>query len=177
MRYYNGSTWTTVATYVAGTNFNNNGFYHATATITGVTFPANAQFRFQCDASDNSDLIYIDQVTVTGSNIASQSAGSVNTQTCELVTAGSADFTDTESPYRLNVYPNPADKIINISVRGYDELKVIEIFDTKGQKVVTQKVSDNNITLNVSKLPQGLYFVRISKTDGTFISQRKFIKE
>jgi hypothetical protein len=176
VRYYNGSTWSTVATYVAGTSFNNNSFYHGTITLTGVTFPANAQFRFQCDASDNSDLIYIDQVTVTGSNIPSQS-GTENIQTCEPVAGGSAEFTNTESPYRLDVYPNPANQVINIAVRGYDEQKVIDVFDTNGQKVLTQKVSDNNSTLNISKLSKGVYFIRVSKKDGTFVSQKKFIKE
>ncbi len=176
VRYFNGSTWSTVATYVAGTSFNNNGFYHGTITLTGVTFPTNAQFRFQCDASDNSDLIYIDQVTVTGSNIPSPN-GTENIQTCEPVAGGSAEFTNTESPYRLNVYPNPANQVINISVRGYDEQKVIDVFDTNGQKVLTQKVSDNNSTLNISKLSKGVYFIRVSKKDGTFVSQKKFIKE
>ena len=68
VRYYDGSSWNTVATYASGTNFNNNTFYVATVTVSAsnYNFPTNAQFRFQCDASANADRVYIDAVTITG---------------------------------------------------------------------------------------------------------------
>jgi PKD repeat protein len=62
----NGTSFTTVGSWAAGTNFNNNTFYVATVTINNPT--ANGKIRFRCDASNNSDDIYIDNVTVTGVN-------------------------------------------------------------------------------------------------------------
>ncbi|MCK0178724.1 DUF5011 domain-containing protein [Flavobacteriaceae bacterium S0862] len=68
LRYYNGSSWTTIETYVSGTDFNNGSFYSGTFTLNEAEYilASNAQFRFQSDASNNSDYIYIDQVIITG---------------------------------------------------------------------------------------------------------------
>jgi len=66
VRYFNGTSWTTVATYVAGTDFVNGQFYHETVWIneSDYTFPSNMQIRFQCDASFDTDDIYIDEIYV-----------------------------------------------------------------------------------------------------------------
>ncbi len=72
VRYYNGTAWSTISTYVAGTDFVNDQFYHETIWIneSDYLFPNNMQIRFQCDASSNFDDVYIDQVWVnaTGTN-------------------------------------------------------------------------------------------------------------
>ena len=63
LRFYNGSSWTTVGSWARGTSFENNNFYSATVTLdsSSYNFATNSQFRFQCDASANADHIYIDQ--------------------------------------------------------------------------------------------------------------------
>ncbi|HLF65035.1 MAG TPA: M12 family metallo-peptidase, partial [Saprospiraceae bacterium] len=69
VQYYNGSTYTTVATFAVGYggHFSNNLFWFASVTLTSaqVNFVSNARFRIQCDGSDNNDDIYIDAVTLT----------------------------------------------------------------------------------------------------------------
>ncbi|MFD2824543.1 choice-of-anchor D domain-containing protein, partial [Lacinutrix iliipiscaria] len=69
LRYYNGSSWTTIATYVSGTDFSN-GTTESSITVTlnsgSYTFATNSRFRFQNDASDNYDFIYIDDVEILG---------------------------------------------------------------------------------------------------------------
>ncbi|UCF12602.1 MAG: DUF2341 domain-containing protein [Thermoplasmatales archaeon] len=64
--YYNGTSWTTVATYVSGTDFVNGQFYHETVWINEsiYNYPSNMQIRFQCDASTDADDIYIDEIYV-----------------------------------------------------------------------------------------------------------------
>jgi len=66
IRYFDGTTWTTIATYVSGTNFVNGQFYHEIVWIneTTYTFPTNMRIRFQCDASSDFDDIYIDEIYV-----------------------------------------------------------------------------------------------------------------
>lgn len=68
LRYYNGSSWTTIATYTSGIDFNNNAFSSASFKLNESQFnlPSNAQFRIQCDASRKNDQVYIDQVIITG---------------------------------------------------------------------------------------------------------------
>jgi PKD repeat protein len=69
VQYYDGSTWRTVATFARGTDFNNNAFYNPVVTISSsqYNFPTNAKLRFMCDASGNSDDVYIDEIEFRGS--------------------------------------------------------------------------------------------------------------
>ncbi|PIA82202.1 hypothetical protein BFR04_10570 [Gaetbulibacter sp. 4G1] len=63
-----GSNWSTISTYVSGTDFNNGTSYTTTATINSgaFTFSSNSQFRVQCDASSDGDDVYIDNISITG---------------------------------------------------------------------------------------------------------------
>ena len=69
VQYYDGSDWHTVATYVCGTDFNNGEFYNKTLYIdedeVTYAFPADMKIRFMCNASDNRDDVYIDEIRVT----------------------------------------------------------------------------------------------------------------
>ncbi|WP_406684401.1 choice-of-anchor D domain-containing protein [Seonamhaeicola sp. MEBiC1930] len=63
-----GSNWSTLVTYVSGTDFSNNSAESDSITINSgtYTFASNSQFRIRCDASNNSDDVYIDNVVITG---------------------------------------------------------------------------------------------------------------
>ncbi len=66
------------------------------------------------------------------------------------------------------IYPNPSnDKIYFAS-----EMEVVEMFDVSGKIV---KNAMNVSQLNVSDLPNGIYFIRIKTDKGEF--NKKFIKE
>jgi hypothetical protein len=82
--------------------------------------------------------------------------------------------TDTIS---MDVYPNPANQILNISISGYDQEKIIGIFDLTGKLVMTEKVMLNNAALPISTLPGGLYLIKVTARDGALLSQGKFVKE
>ena len=70
VQYYDGSEWHTVATYVSGTDFDNDVFYNKTVYINeGVgegeyTFPDDMKIRFMCDATGGGDDVYIDEIRV-----------------------------------------------------------------------------------------------------------------
>lgn len=73
-----------------------------------------------------------------------------------------------------NVYPNPATSEIKIDLT-YDIRwvgKTITILNNQGQ-VVTRAVIDASITtINISKLPPGIYFLSAKKEDGATIKQK-----
>jgi hypothetical protein len=60
-----GSNFTTVEEWNEGDEFTNDNTYSDSVTITGYTLTSNTQIRFRCDASGNSDYIYIDEVVVS----------------------------------------------------------------------------------------------------------------
>jgi hypothetical protein len=60
-----GSNFTTVEEWDEGDEFIDDNTYSDSVTITGYTLTSNTQIRFRCDASGNSDYIYIDEVVVS----------------------------------------------------------------------------------------------------------------
>lgn len=171
VRYYNGSTWTTVATYVSGSGFSNNTFYSATINLSSAqyNFATNSQFRIQCDASANDDLVYIDQVTVKGiigTGIAPNSImplGAPNSLTIDSIDEIDGDFM---------IYPNPVtDGMLNVKVPS--EKASYSIINLLGQTVLKGEVSQQAI--NVSSLNSGVYIIEVN--DGEEINSQKFIKK
>ena len=176
MRYYNGSSWSTVATYARGTDFNNSTFYTATVTLdaSAFNFDANSQFRFQCDASGNNDQIYIDQVTITGINGQGAGINSIQPISGGANTGFATSFNEVEPEFEgdFMIYPNPAKNILNIKL--FDNAEgTYKIVNLLGQTVKAGKISKDNI--DVSQLKIGLYIIEVN--DGEEIMTQKFIKK
>jgi hypothetical protein len=133
VQYYDGSTWRTVASYARGTDFNNNVFYNKVVTISSsqYNFPTNAKLRFVCDASGNSDDVYIDEIEWRGSG----GGGSAHDVTI-LVTEPLLDL-----PQTLQVSgsrPNPFSTVTEFTIALPRPARVTaEIYNMLGQKITT----------------------------------------
>lgn len=75
----------------------------------------------------------------------------------------------------ITIYPNPVADNLTISFDS-DKFQVsrISVYDINGKFVKSQKIGDNNISMNVSELSAGTYFIRLSDGKHTFTT--KFIK-
>lgn len=167
VQYYNGSAWQTVASYARGTSFNNGSFYHATVSIPRATYnyPTNAKIRFLCDASDNNDDVYVDQVVFRG-------------QTAGRVAPGGATLTDTGRSVELPVeaafsqnHPNPFNPVTTIKFSLPEPGRVeLVVFDLQGRRVATLAdgelgAGDHAITWDASDQASGVYFYRLTAGD------------
>ncbi|MCP4708786.1 MAG: hypothetical protein GY869_09190, partial [Planctomycetes bacterium] len=67
VQYYDGSIWRTVADLYQGIDFVGNVFNFETVTIreADYAFPQDMRIRFMCDASSNTDDIYIDDIRIS----------------------------------------------------------------------------------------------------------------
>lgn len=67
VKYWDGTHWVIAADYVSGTDFTQPTFYYKTVYINSSDYPFhnNMKIRFQCDAGDDTDLIYVDQVNIS----------------------------------------------------------------------------------------------------------------
>jgi hypothetical protein len=74
----------------------------------------------------------------------------------------------------IALFPNPATDILNIT--SSETISEIEIVNVMGQVVKRIEVNSDNAVCNVEDLTSGVYVVRIH-TEGTVVSQRKFVKE
>ncbi len=70
---------------------------------------------------------------------------------------------------RFEVYPNPTTG--QVTIIGQD-LKAAEVFNTLGQCVATVKGEGEQLTVDISSLPAGVYFVNITDGEG-----RKCVKK
>lgn len=66
----------------------------------------------------------------------------------------------------LNIYPNPTTGNINIELSTIQKFSY-QIFNLIGKTVTNGQVNNNQTTLNLSSHPAGIYFVKISSTNGS----------
>jgi len=172
LRYYNGSNWTTVATWTRGIDIENNMFYNATIVLSAsqFNFANNSGFRFQNDASGNNDQIWIDQVTISGisSTTAIQNSiiplGTVNTG----FASNDSDFEDLD----VVIYPNPVSgNHLNVVLLDYNGISY-RVMNMLGQTVDFGQLKSQQV--NVENLESGMYFIEINDGEEVFI--KKFIR-
>ncbi|MGK0386827.1 MAG: putative ThiF/HesA family dinucleotide-utilizing enzyme, partial [Patiriisocius sp.] len=63
----------------------------------------------------------------------------------------------------LVLHPNPANETVIISFQGQVSSMEVTFFDALGRKVFQKTVQTilNNVTLDISELPSGLYYVAL----------------
>jgi len=74
---------------------------------------------------------------------------------------------------KLSMFPNPVSS--NLSITSFENLDAISIYNVIGQEVMSLKVNDKNIVINVSNLQDGIYILK-ALSDGK-ISSSKFVKQ
>jgi len=67
-----------------------------------------------------------------------------------------------ESAEEVNIYPNPSQGIINLDVETATE---VVVFDQTGRLITKEMLGDGQKTLDLSALPDGIYFLKIKMTD------------
>ena len=86
---------------------------------------------------------------------------------------GQTDFTldvdENESKAFAFIYPNPTTGLVTITGK---DIKQAEVFNTFGQRVATAQGGDERITVDISALPAGVYFVNLTDAEG-----RKCVKK
>ena len=76
----------------------------------------------------------------------------------------------------LTCYPNPADKLIKIEFGLNHNISEISIYGISGTKINEFSISDKNISIDVSNLPTGIYFISAKDNNGR-IYRGKFVKD
>jgi hypothetical protein len=80
---------------------------------------------------------------------------------------GQTDFTldvdENESKAFAFIYPNPTTGMVTIMGK---DLKQAEVFNALGQQVATAKSEGERMTVDISALPAGVYFVNVTDGEG-----------
>ena len=185
VQYFNGTSYVTVATLVAGTNFTNGTFNQVTVTLrkASIAFPTNARLRFRCDASDNNDDVYIDEVVWRGTTSVLQTI-----DLPPVIAAGKPGVTPEAQPLSSQRqlvteleqnYPNPFNPRTTIAFSLAAEGHVtLDVFDVTGKRVAslvdgTKSAGRHVVSFEASSLSSGIYFYRLNA--GGVIEQKKMV--
>ena len=159
-----GGSFTTVASYIAGSNFTNGPSYSDEVVIAGP-FTANTVVQFRCDASGNNDQIYLDDVAISGCT----SGGRWSAPVTPLI---EADLSAAPSPFgMLNLYPNPASESVQLDFELYQDVRFQwMVTDMQGRFLMKQEsegiLGEQHINIDVSGWPAGTYLLFLRSTNG-----------
>jgi hypothetical protein len=141
-----------------------------TATITGDLTgsgvndinPVN-RFYIRQESVTSTPDIDIDEIRV-GLTWASVTPKSIETNTNDLSYNGPD----------ISIYPNPVKDVMEVDVKNSD-IRLIEIYNLTGSRIMTKRISKGSTNVDVSKLPKGLYLISF-KGSGV-IYNKQFVKE
>lgn len=173
VEYYNGTAWVRAATFVAGTNFTNGAYAQAVVNLprSSFAYPATARLRFRCDASDDSDDIYIDQITWSGLLMAGTDAGLDNGPG-----APPGDSLVPAAAVLEQNRPNPFNPVTQIAFTLPQDCRArLTIYNLRGQQVAELAngqlaAGEHVVTWDATGLPSGVYFSRL---EGPGISESR----
>jgi hypothetical protein len=172
VQYFNGTTWYTVGNYKSGTHFSNNVFYAANVSIleSSYVFPTGMKIRFMCDASDNNDDVYIDNIRISASTSASPNNYLVPLAKPVNSLSGNQD----ENAEEVALYPNPAHDLLNVTLSNFDQADLY-VYDVHGRVVYSERMNANHTEIDLSRMSNGVYVVFIITEKGTFT--RNFVRK
>ena len=170
LQYNSGSGWVTIGQYVSGTDFNNNSFYEVNETISS-DLANGAQIRLICDASQNNDQIWIDEVTITGNAAGSSSVSSI--QAIATPAAGEMSQNNIGSDLGLLVYPNPAKDVITLQFEGENAMAII--YRANGQMVMNATAVKSGQQISLNSFQSGMYILSIQTDEG--VVTERFVKQ
>ncbi|WPV70482.1 reprolysin-like metallopeptidase [Chitinophaga sp. LS1] len=86
----------------------------------------------------------------------------------------SVDLTSDQD--KVQVYPNPANSVVNINLAGVKGKSEVSLFDINGRQVMRREVNAANLQLDISTLTPGVYIIRV-KNGTKEVSTTKIIKQ
>jgi hypothetical protein len=125
-----------------------------TVDVSSFDNTANVYVAIRHHACTDQFLLVVDDITITAS--------------------GSGPASVVENAMNVNVYPNPADDVLNISMdlNGAS----VSVISMDGKVVASQVMSGTTATVDVANLVSGVYFYEVTAENGLVI-RNSFVKK
>ena len=153
-----GSTYTTKEEWNVGDEFQNGVRYNENIVINGP-FTSNTRLRFRCDASDDTDQVHLDDITITGCLPANMGNRGID----PAFNSAPGSAASTLGP-KARLYPNPTAGDLNLQLFAEREAqRQLVVYDAFGRAVKEISAAMNEgwnlIRIELSGLPHGLYYI------------------
>lgn len=77
----------------------------------------------------------------------------------------------------MNIYPNPANSELNISLQNYNGDKLIlKMFNAIGEIILVQKINSNHFRMDTKDLPSGVYTISVSAESNNVFKKLMIVK-
>ncbi len=80
-----------------------------------------------------------------------------------------------DSNNELLLYPNPTSNMLNLNINSIQDYNTLKVVDISGRVMLVKSLTKNSISLDVSNLSKGMYFVTVQSNDKHVLT-KKFIK-
>ncbi|MDD4149471.1 MAG: T9SS type A sorting domain-containing protein, partial [Bacteroidales bacterium] len=77
---------------------------------------------------------------------------------------------------KINIYPNPATKFINI-VQENTDFEQLTVYDITGRIVIQKSLNNSSTSLDISNLPSGVYLISLKTVNSSIEKRVKFVKK
>lgn len=152
---------------VSNVDFGATGSWTTWATLSSINVTLSAGTNsVRLQATNTSGLANIDYLGVNGNNPTATSCASL-TSTFTLT-----DASQLNSESEIIAYPIPVKNILTIVLnQKLENDATIQLYNTIGRLVVNDKIKSNKQTFNISKLPSGLYLLKVSNSNKSTVKR------
>ncbi len=158
-----GNTFTIVEEWNLGDEFENEVRYFDAVSIPGP-FSANTQLRFRCDASTNSDEVYLDDISISGCQNTARIGSSYPATDLGGNKGLDADKANALSSFSLFPNPTHGQLTLNFNLSKATRVQVL-ITDTAGrlisQEEMTLEQGLQQREVDARQYMPGIYFVHL----------------
>jgi len=169
-----GGYYVTYDVWSLGEDFENGIREFDTLSIQGP-FSWNSKLRFRCDASSNSDWVFIDDVLIEGCGI----GATIQDETPLIAELRKGEKEDNFEQDNVSLYPNPSTNKIYLDIdnMNLDQSYSLRVFSSTGVLIsdmpaLSWEGSPKEIDLN--HLQEGIYLMQILVDDKQYV--KKFMK-
>lgn len=170
-----GSNYTTVGDWDRGDEFQNHQRYFENVVIAGP-FTSTTRLRFRCDASNNGDRVYFDDVVISGCGTGSNDAGQPESEKDQITIS---EIESVEAISAVELFPNPSRNMLNVEFNIIQATDVhLFVTDINGkiahQELLSLEDGKHEEELNINHLSSGIYILHLV-TDSNRVA-KKFVK-